>query len=173
MVDRCFKVNFERLEQRALLSRVGAAMIAEFRPETEARGPALVGSIQGDEVYQANATGFQFQGTGSLQPMGAVTATGSFHPNKKTGAVNGHGTLAFSNAQGSVTLTFTSHGYFPLKKLREEELRVTAQVQSATGNDAGVRDKGTVNLVNEILPSHPGAPVPLPFNAQITLKPSK
>jgi hypothetical protein len=124
-------------------------------------------------VYQAFAPGFQFQGTGSLQPMGEVTVTGSFQPNKKTGAVNGHGTLAFSNTQGSVTLSFTSHGYFPLEKLKEEELRVTAHVQSAIGNDAGVRDKGTVNLVNEILPSHPGAPVPQPFNAQINLKPIK
>jgi hypothetical protein len=70
-------------------------------------------------------------------------------------------------------LSFTSHGYFPLRKIGQEEIRVTALVKSATGSDAGIRDNGTVNLDNELLPSNPVAPVPLPFNAQINLKPTR
>jgi hypothetical protein len=102
MVHRCSRANVELPKPRALLSRSGTAVIPEFRPETEARASALIGSIQGEQVFKPYVSGWQFVGSGSLKPMGSITVTGSFMANKKTGAVNGHGTLSFTNTQFSL-----------------------------------------------------------------------
>lgn len=140
-----------------------------------ARSPALVGSIQGTETITTQ--GYRLGGTGSVGPMGDVTVSGFLGyggPHGATGALNGRGALTFSNAQGSVMLSMKSHGYFPLRPQNAEEIRVTVRVQSATGDDAGIRVKGTINLVNHIFLVHRGAgPIPVPFSAQINLKPMR
>ncbi len=176
MFRRRSNVDVEPLERRALLSHVGVAGVMGIRQQAKGRGPALVGSIQGEEVFQANFTHEQFQGTGTVQPMGSVTVSGSFQPNQKTAAVNGRGTLSFWTSQGSVSLSMITRGFFTspsLKQTNSEELRATVQVRSATSSYADIRVKGTINLVNTIILSHPGAPAPLPFNAEINLKPTK
>lgn len=126
MFRRRSNVDVEPLERRALLSHVGVAGVMGIRQQAKGRGPALVGSIQGEEVFQANFTHEQFQGTGTVQPMGSVTVSGSFQPNQKTAAVNGRGTLSFWTSQGSVSLSMITRGFFTspsLKQTNSEELR--------------------------------------------------
>ncbi len=150
MVLRRCRIEIEVLEARALLSAVDVAAMPDLRQKPKGGGPAIVGSIQGELVANASLTGSTFQGTGTVQPMGVVVVTGSFRPNKRTGAVNGHGALIFSNSQGTLTLSLVSHGFFSPAKLRqmsEQEVRLTVQVQSATGQYTGIRVKGTTDLV--------------------------
>jgi hypothetical protein len=50
---------------------------------------------------------------------------------------------------------------------------VTVQMRSATGSYSGIRVQGTLNFVNKIFLVHEGEHPPVPFTAQINLKPAK
>jgi hypothetical protein len=54
-----------------------------------------------------------------------------------------------------------------------EEIRVTVQTRSATGSYAGIQVAGTINLFNYLRIVHRGEHPPVPFTAQIQLKPTK
>jgi hypothetical protein len=174
MIVRRFECNVESLEPRALLSHAGLTSVTDARGGRH--GPALVGSVQGTETATVNE--FQFTGTGTVQPLGDVSVSGFLlygGPHGSTGAVNGRGSLTLSNGQGTLTLAMKSHGYFRVPhQMGLEEIRVTVQVQSATGSYAGIHVQGTTNLVNPIVLIHSGAVNPhVPFSASINLKPSR
>jgi hypothetical protein len=174
MVIRHLECNVESLEPRTLLANATFAAVTAVRDE--AHGSALIGSIQGTET--AAATEFQFAGTGTVQPLGDVSVTGFLlygGPHGTSGAMNGSGSLALSNGQGSLTLALKSHGFFRVPHQPSlEEIRVTSQVASATGSASGIHVRGTINLVNPILLFHEGsANEKVPLSAQINLKPSR
>ncbi len=106
-----------------------------------------------------------------MTPLGNVTVTGFFGGGK--GALNDKGILTFSNSQGSLTLSLKTRGYFPLRSQEAEEIRATVQVRSATGSYTGIHVAGTINLVNGIVGFRGGYRPPVPFNAHISLKPTK
>jgi hypothetical protein len=82
--------------------------------------------------------------------------------------------MTFSNGQSSLVLSMTSHGYFRVGQY-DEEIRVTVQVIGATGSHAAKGDGGTINLVNAIFATAGRGRDfrPVPFTAQINLKPAK
>ena len=175
MANRSFRSQFEPLEPRALLSHLDLAAMAHTPPKGQGHGQALVGSIQGIETI--TPLGYQIGGTGTVTPVGSVTVTGFLGygpPHGKGGAVNGKGTLTLSSGQGNLTLSLKSHGYIPLRSQNAEEIRVTVQPKSAHGTFTGIHVAGTINLFNFIGPPvHPGEHPPVPFSAQINLKPTK
>jgi hypothetical protein len=152
-----------------LESLEGRTLLSSGKPS-----PALVGSISGMEVGPADGSGIQIIESGNVKPLGNVTATGFLFFNRKTGAVNSHGTLTLSNSQGSLTLSIKStKGFVPLFKINSEEIPVTVSVQSATGSFKGINVKGTVNLVNDIRPHRFGTPSVTLASAQFNLKPAR
>jgi hypothetical protein len=161
--------RFEILEPRASLSHLGLSAGPHALLDVRGQSPALIGSIQGTET--AMPLGVQLEGTGTVTPLGNVTATGFFGGGK--GALNDKGTLTFSNSQGSLTLSLKTHGYFPLRSQGAEEIRVTVQPRSASGSYAGIHVAGTIDLVNYIGIIHEGEHPPVTFTAQINLKPPK
>lgn len=169
MANRNLNTQFEPLEPRALLSHAGPGASPDGASKGRAMSPALVGSIQGTETISAQ--GYQIGGTGAMTPLGNVTATGFLGGGK--GALNDKGILTFSNSNGSLTLSLKTHGYFPLRSQDAEEIRATVQVRSATGSYTGIHVAGTINLVNYIGIIHEGEHPPVPFTAQINLKPAK
>jgi hypothetical protein len=163
--------HLDSLEPRELLASTPFAIAHD-----EARGSALIGSIQGTET--AAATEFQLVGTGTVQPLGDVSGTGFLlygGPHGTTGAVGGQGSLTLSNGQGSLTLAIESHGFSRVPHQPSlEEIRVTARTASATGSASGIRVQGSINLVNPILLFHAGSTnEQVPLSAQIHLKPSR
>jgi len=174
MIGQRRRLGFDLLEARALLSHGDFGSQSDLHLESKGLSPKLVGSIQGMETGFVNVGGFQLNGTGIVQPLGNVTATGLLMFNARTGAVNSHGTLTLANSQGSLTLSMSStKGYLPLRSSSSEEIPVNVQVQSATGSFNGIRVKGTVNLVNEIIPHYMGTPGIDPLSVQFNLKPTK
>jgi hypothetical protein len=169
MADRNLNTQFEPLEPRALLSHAGPGASPDGASKGRAMSPALVGSIQGTETISAQ--GYQIGGTGAMTPLGNVIATGFFGGGK--GALNDKGTVTFSNSQGSLTLSLKTHGYFPLRSQDAEEIRVTVQVRSTTGSYTGIHVAGTINLVNGIVGFRGGYRPPVPFTADVSLKPTK
>jgi hypothetical protein len=171
---RYFKRQFELLEPRALLSHLNLEAMPAAALTERGRSSALLGSIQGLET--PTSQGWQFEGTGTVQPLGEVSVTGFLGygpPHGKGGAVNGTGTLTFSNDQGTLTLSMKSHGYFPLRSQNAEEIRVTVQVRSGSRTYAGTHVAGTINLVNPFTRTVVGAHPSVPFSAEISLKPNK
>ncbi len=155
MPDRYFRAQVEGLEPRASLASLG------LRPTPQ----AVVGAIQGTETIKAQ--GYQLQGSGTVTPLGDVSVTGFFGGGR--GALNDRGSLTFSNANSRMTLSVSTHGYFPTQYA--EAIRMTVQVRSATGSSAGIHVQGTINLVNPIIPHHFGVIPTVPFAAQINLRP--
>jgi hypothetical protein len=175
MTNRRFRSQFEPLEQRALLSHLGSKAMLELVRNSKNQSASIVGSIQGTET--STTDGYALAGTGTVQPLGNVSVSGFLGlggPHGSTGAVNGKGSMTFSNGQSSLVLSMMSHGYFRVGQY-DEEIRVTVQAIGATGSHVGVGEKGTINLVNAIFATagrgHDFRPVP--FTAQINLKPAK
>jgi hypothetical protein len=169
MASRRFRMEFEPLEKRSLLSHLGLEAMMDAAPKGTGKSPALVGSIQGMEIPSSH--GVALQGTATVTPLGDVALTGSWGGGK--GALNDKGILTFSNGQGRLELTLKTHGYFPLRSQNAEEIRVTVQPRSASGSYTGIHVAGTINLVNYIGIIHEGEHPPVPFTAQINLKPAK
>jgi hypothetical protein len=169
MPSRRFRMEFEPLESRSLLSHLGLEAMIDASPKGMGPSPVLVGSIQGMEIPTPH--GVTLQGTGAVTPLGDVALTGSWGGGK--GALDDKGTLTFSSGQGRLELTLKTHGYFPLRSQNSEEIRVTVQPRSASGSYTAIHVAGTINLVNYIGIEHEGEHVPVPFTAQISLKPAK
>jgi hypothetical protein len=127
MANQHFRTQFEPLEPRALLSQFILGTTTESARTSNGKGAALVGSIEGTETFTTQ--GYQFVGTGTVQPLGGVSVTGVLK-------LKSQGTLKFSNTQGSVTLSMKYRGYFLLGAQDPfgEESRATVQVRSATGS---------------------------------------
>jgi hypothetical protein len=175
MTNRRFRSQFEPLEQRALLSHLGSKAMLELVRNSKNQSASIVGSIQGTET--STTDGYALAGTGTVQPLGNVSVSGFLGlggPHGSTGAVNGKGSMTFSNGQSSLVLSMMSHGYFRVGQY-DEEIRVTVQAIGATGSHVGVGEKGTINLVNAIFATAGRGRDfrPVPFTAQINLKPAK
>ncbi len=170
MANQYCRIRLEPLEPRALLSHLNLAGMSAAKPMGRSQSVVLVGSIQGTENGTPQGV-VQLDGSGTVTPLGDVTANGSFGGGK--GAANDKGTLTFSNSQGSLTLSLNTHGYFPLRSQNAEEIRVTVAIRSASGSDAGIHVAGTINLVNYLGVMHYGEQPTVPFTAQINLKPAK
>jgi hypothetical protein len=169
---RRFRIHFDLLEERSLLSRIALASAIMSHPDTKSAPQGLVGSIQGTEYYPVTGPGVQLNATGVVAPMGNVTATGVLQLTK-TGAVNSHGTLTLANSQGTVTLSMTKgKGYVRLKGAYYEGIPVSVRVASATGAYKAIRVSGTMTLANGSTLHRVGSPILTALSVQLKLKPT-
>ena len=169
---RRFRVHFDLLEQRSLLSGIARASAIVAHPDKKSAPQGLVGSIQGTEYFPVTGPDVALNATGVVAPMGNVTATGVLQFTK-TGAVNSHGTLRLANSQGTVSLSMTKgKGYVRLKGAYFEGIPVSVRVASATGAYKAIRVSGTMTLANGSTLHHVGSPILTGLSVQLKFKPT-
>jgi hypothetical protein len=140
------------LEHKALLSAAGvatpqAATALVARPVAR-HHIALNGAVGGTWTIQPGIPDVgqtqTLKGSGAVQPLGAVTATGTLHATGFIAMGHAGGTITLSNDRGSVTLQLTGptqRGFSPLPR------QFTYRIVAATGDESGATDSGAATLV--------------------------
>jgi hypothetical protein len=163
------------LESRIALSSYNPALVATAAPSAEyqAAAPAsqpsqhLHGPLHGSYTIVPSipdtGTHYDLSGSGSIDGLGQVTATGELH---STGFIlNGHatGTLTLQNANGAVTLQLvgpSQPGFAPLPN------HFDYTIVSATGAYTGMQGSGTIDLHLQPNSSGTGGTVSMNLHSQ-------
>jgi len=146
----------EELDARIVPSVTAAdtglpAMVGPMQHSMMQPGPsqnALAGSGQGQYVRELVPGGsgggmYQMQGSATLGELGQVSVKGSVQSPGLIGHGHAHGTLTFTNAQGSVTLALEGPLQTSLSAIPDS---FQFQVVSGTGAYSTFTDQGTLYL---------------------------
>lgn len=110
--------------------------------------PILHGTLEGDYSVPAltpdSGTTYQLSATTKLNKFGSVTVTGSLHSVGNILRGKATGEVTITNAQGQVTLELTGQTQKAGSRLPSS---FHYQVTSATGDFAGLKNHGVINLV--------------------------
>jgi hypothetical protein len=159
------------LEDWALLSATGKGLalapIILVPPTVHPHHIALNGEVSGTWTIQMlNPDVGQQQtltGSGPVQPLGNVGATGTLHATGFIARGSASGMLTLSNAQGSVTIKLMGPrqpGFSLLPRT------FSFQIVAATGKYRGATDRGTA-MLTEVEAA--GTPLPMPVTAGLPI----
>ena len=165
----------EALENKAPLSAVGMMAIPhETTAIVSQRVPrhhiALNGTVSGSWTLNPGipdvGSSQTLTGSGTVKPLGLVSANGTLHLTGFVAVGRATGTLTLANTLGSVTLQLTGtsqHGFSgPPRQL-------TFKIIAASGQYAGDFDFGTATLTEVVADAVP--PVSTPTNLSIIVGP--
>ncbi len=142
MARRNRRPTLECLEGRiALSTTMGAAPL--IRPHHVALNGGVSGSFSFNPGIRDTGTSQTLTGTGSLEPIGAVNASGTMN---STGFIaKGHATgmFTFANTSGSITIKLTGPSQAGFAGLPRN---FTYKIVGSTGTDAGARGSGKATL---------------------------
>lgn len=138
--------QLEWLESRQLLSTASALSegAAEVVRLSASRRLSLNGRIDGTfrvNPFTTSQVSLTANGTGTVRPLGSVSATGSLSGNLAPGG-NVRGVLTLSNASGEVQLSLSA----PLPRSTQASAQARFQVLGGTGAYAGSTGAGTARI---------------------------
>jgi hypothetical protein len=169
--------RLEPLENKALLSAVDMMVTASeapvlLLPKVAHHQIALNGSVSGPWTVTPGipdiGSSQTLTGSGTVKPLGQVSASGTLHLTGFIAVGHATGTLTLTNARGSVTLQLTGK---PQRGFSGPPMQLTFKIVKATGHYAGSTGSGTAMLTEVVADAVPPVSTSTPTNLPIIIGP--